>query len=266
MGKRSVALAGLIYGWWGVQQLAAPPVAFAADIKTIKERGYLIVAVKDNTRPLGFRNSQGELQGLEIDIARRLAETILGKPDAVKFVPVSNADRLTFVTEDKVDLAIAHLTATQARARLVYFSPPYYFNGTSFITKQSPIEKPSQFKTVAVLEGSHTIATLQYALPKLKLVGVDSYQAAQAKLDSGEVEAFAANTTTLTGWLQDNPNYRLIPAQLNREPLSVAFPKGLQYEDLGKVVNQSLRQWQQDGWLKERATYWGLPWDSLGKR
>jgi polar amino acid transport system substrate-binding protein len=265
MGNRSIALAGLVYiglayAGLGVQQFAAPPSAFAADLKTIRERGHLIVAVKDNLRPLGWRNAQGELQGFEIDIARRLAETILGKPDAVKFVPVSNTDRLKLVMEDKVDLAIAQITATQARSRLVYFSPPYYLNGTSFITKQSSgVEKPTQLKSVAVLAGSQTIAALQYALPKLPQISVDSYQAAKAKLDQGEIEAFAANTTVLTGWVQDNPEYRLIPAQLGREPLAVAFPKGLQYEDLGQVVNQSLRQWQQSGWLQERSTFWGLP-------
>jgi polar amino acid transport system substrate-binding protein len=265
MGKRLIALVGLVYSWWGVQPDAAPPIALAADLKTIQARGHLIVAVKDNLRPLGWRTEQGELQGFEIDIARRLATTIFGQPDAVQFVPVSNADRLTLVMEDKVDLAIAQITATEARRRLVYFSPPYYLNGTSFITKQAAIVNPTQFQSVAVLDGSQTIATLQYVLPKLNPIRVASYQAAQEKLDSGAVEAFAANTTALTGWVQEYPEYRLIPAQFNREPIAVAFPKGLQYEDLGKVVNQSLQQWQQDGWLKERATYWGLPWDSLGK-
>jgi polar amino acid transport system substrate-binding protein len=265
MGKTLIALAGLVFGW-GVQQLfVAPPLALAADLKTIKERGYLIVAVKDNTRPLGWINDKGELQGLEIDIAKRLAETILGKPDAVKLVPVSNADRLKLVMEDKVDIAIAQITATQARSRLVYFSPPYYLNGTSFVTKKS-LNKPTELKSVAVLDGSHTIAALEYALPKLQPSRVGSYQEAKEQLDQGTIEAFAANTTVLTGWVQTHPEYRLIPAQFSREPLSVAFPKGLQYADLGEVVNKSLRQWQQEGWLKERAIYWGLPWDSLDRK
>jgi polar amino acid transport system substrate-binding protein len=260
MGKRSFAFAlvGLMVG--GVQLLFAPPFAYpayAADLKTIRSRGHLIVAIKDNLRPLSWRNEQGTFQGLEVDIARRLATEILGQPDAVKFVSVSNADRLRLVTNDEVDLAIAGITATSARRRLVHFSPAYYLNGTSFITTQPQLEKPSQLKSVIALNGSFTIATLQSALPNLKVVGVDSYAAAETRLTEGET--FAANTSLLVGWTQTRPEYRLIPAQFNREPLAVALPKGLQYEDLGLFVNQSLRQWQEDGWLQERATYWGLP-------
>jgi polar amino acid transport system substrate-binding protein len=273
MGKVAVAMTGLVLSWLGVQ-FVAPLSVSAADLETIRSRGYVVVAVKDNLRPLGFRDAQGNLQGLEIDIARRLATVICGQPDAIKFVPVSNADRLPLVMNDQVDLAIAQITATAARGRLVYFSSPYYLNGTSFLMRRrtamaAPSYTPSynlgeavtalEAQPVAVLNNSQTIATLQYHAPKLRLVGVDSYAVAKQRLAAGEVGAIAANTTTLMGWAQDNPDYQLIPAQYNREPLAVAFPKGLQYEDLGQLVNQSLRQWQQEGWLQERATYWGLP-------
>ncbi len=258
--------------WLGVQFLAPPSVVYAADLETIRERGYLVVAVKDNIRPLGFRDSQDQLQGLEIDIAHRLAGMILGNPNAVRFVPVANRDRLQLVMDDEVDLAIAQITATIARARMVYFSDPYYLNGTSLITKSPTggtalIESTTQLtgKSIAVLNNSTTIATLKFHLPTARLVGVDSYAAAQAKLKAGEVAAFAGSTAVLTGWAQVQPEYQLLPTQFDRQPLAVAYPKGLQYADLGKVVSHSLRTWQTDGWLEQRATYWGLPWDRLRK-
>jgi polar amino acid transport system substrate-binding protein len=82
----------------------------AAELKEIQERGYLMVAVKDNVRPLGFTDASGKLQGLEIDLARRLAAEILGKPDAVRLQPVANRDRVSVVLEGKVDLTIARVT------------------------------------------------------------------------------------------------------------------------------------------------------------
>ncbi len=69
----------------------------SAELEEIERRGELIVAVKDNLRPLGFRDANGKLQGLEIDLARRLAEELLGNPDAVVLQPVTNRDRLTVV-------------------------------------------------------------------------------------------------------------------------------------------------------------------------
>ncbi len=257
-----------LVGWVGVQGFA-PPSAYGADLATIRARGYLIVAVQDEARPLGWRDAEGELQGFEIDIARRLAATILGKPEAIKLVPVANADRLPAVMDDRVDLAIAQITATPARARSVYFSDPYYLNGTSFVTAVRPgqpsVQNLAQLRDqpVAVLNQSVAIAALQYHQPNLRLVGVDSYAAAQAKLDAGEVAAIAGSTSVLVGWSQTQPSYQLIPSQFNRTPLAIAYPKGLQYAELGTIVSQSVRQWQQAGWLKERAINWGLPWDRL---
>jgi polar amino acid transport system substrate-binding protein len=269
MRQVALNLARIVFCGWGGVQVFAPPSVYAADLDTIRARGYLIVAVKDQARPLGWRDAQGEWQGFEIDIARRLAATILGRPEAIKLVPVANTDRLQAVMDDRVDLTIAQVTATPARARIVQFSEPYYLNGISLITKpqtnQPRIDTLSQLadQPVAVLNQSVAIAALQYHQPNLRLVGVDSYATAQAKLDAGEVAAIAGSTSVLVGWSQTQPDYQLIPSQFNRMPLAIAYPQGLQYAELRTIVSQSVRQWQQAGWLKERAIYWGLPWDRL---
>ncbi|MEY3402309.1 MAG: hypothetical protein RLZZ86_1924, partial [Cyanobacteriota bacterium] len=78
---------------------------YAGTMAEIQQRGYLNLAVKDNLRPLGFRDDQGNLQGLEIDLAKQLASDLLGKADAVKLQPVANSDRLPVVFNQQVDLA-----------------------------------------------------------------------------------------------------------------------------------------------------------------
>ena len=75
----------LVSVWcWGCSWLV-PPVSVAADLETIQARGYLVVAVRDGWRPLGYRDESGNLVGLEIDIARQLADVILDDPNAVVF-------------------------------------------------------------------------------------------------------------------------------------------------------------------------------------
>ncbi len=233
----------------------------SAELEEIERRGELIVAVKDNLRPLGFRDANGKLQGLEIDLARRLAEELLGNPDAVVLQPVTNRDRLTVVLEGNVDLTIARVTATDSRSRLVDLSIPYYLDGTSLITKDTAITQLSDLttQTIAVLEGSSTIAVVRYALPGSKLVGVESYEEARSLLEHGEANAFAADTSVLSGWVQEYPEYRLLSARLSGEALCVVMPKGLQYNHLRRRVNEAIARWQTEGWLAERATAWGLP-------
>jgi len=237
-------------------------VGQAADLETIQKRGHLIVAVKDNLRPLGFRNDVGTLVGLEIDLARRLAQDILGNPEAVVLKPVSNSERLLAVVDDQVDLAIAQLTATTPRARLVRFSSPYYLDGATLVTRDLQVRGLGDLTTatIAVLEGASTVAILRGILPMAQLVGVASYQAAYQLLeDPSDVVAFAADASVLSGWVQENPRYRLLPAFLSTQALCVAMPKGLQYGSLQRAVDGAIAQWQETGWLSQHVVKWGLP-------
>ena len=248
--------------------LPFPLKSQAAELKEIKRRGYLVVGVKDNLRPLGFRDAKGRLQGLEIDIAQRLAEDLLGKPNAVKFLPVANSDRLNVVLEDKVDLTIARVTSTDSRARLVDFSSPYYFDGTALVAKKGSRQRLKDVASdnIAILKGSSSIATVRYLLPRVQLVGVDSYQQAHSLMESGKTSAFAADASVLSGWIQEYPQYQLLPTLLSAEPLCVVMPKGLQYDELRRQVNAAIASYSASGWLQQRAAFWGLPVDKSSER
>jgi polar amino acid transport system substrate-binding protein len=242
-------------------------VSIAAELREIQQRGYLIVAVKDNLRPLGFRDAAGNLQGLEIDLAKQLAAELLGNSEAIKFVPVTNRDRLRVVLEGEADLTIARVTATAARDRVVSFSIPYYMDGIALVTKEPNVRSLGDLtqQKVAVLKGSSTIAKFRYLLPKAQLIGVDSYQAGRSLLESNGAVAFAADVSVLTGWVQEYPQYRLLPTLLSAEPLAVVMPKGIQYDDLRRLVNQAIDRGRKQGWLPQLVTSWGLPWDKVNK-
>ena len=50
--------------------------AWADRLDDIKARGKLIVALADDFKPWGYRNEEGELKGLEIDLAKDLAKRL----------------------------------------------------------------------------------------------------------------------------------------------------------------------------------------------
>jgi polar amino acid transport system substrate-binding protein len=246
--------------------LPATLPAHSAEWSEIKERGRVIIGVKDNLRPLGFRNGAGELEGLEIDLARRIAEALLGDGSAITFLPLDNADRIPALLDDRVDLVIARITATPSRARLVDFSPPYYLDGTTFVTREAKTLTDLAQQPIAVLNGSTTIAVVRSRLPNARLVGVDSYAAAKELLDGNQVSAFAADATVLTGWVQEYPQYVLLPDLVSTAALAVAMPRGLQYEDLRQRVNGAIAEWQQQGGLRQRILDWGLPEEGVPGR
>lgn len=259
--RRSQVFTALLVSAMTIASIVNLPVKVAAGtLKEIQNRRKLIVAVKDNLPLLGFRDRAGNLQGLEIDIARKLATDIFGDSQAVQLVPVANQDRLKVAIDGNVDLTIARVTITPTRSRVVDFSRYYYLDGTGIITKQANLNKNTDLigKKVAVLNNSTTIATLQYIIPKAKLVAVNSYQEAQSLLASDKVVAVAADRSILLGWRKTNPTYHLFPNNLSTEALGIVTPKGLQYDPLRQAIDRSIQTWQANGWLQQRIEYWGL--------
>ena len=119
----------LFFGLLLIASIGNAQTAQAGTLKEIQQRKKLIVAVKDNLPLLGFRDEKGNLQGLEIDIARKLATEIFGNAESVQLLPVANQDRLKVAIEGNVDLTIARVTATATRSRVVDFSRYYYLDG-----------------------------------------------------------------------------------------------------------------------------------------
>jgi len=255
-----VAILSFAIALFGVPFGATLP-AVATELREIARRGQLIVAVKDNHRPLGFTDARGNLQGLEIDIARKLAEELLGDPNAVVLRPVTNQERLRVLLSGEVDLAIANIAATRSRARIVNFSRYYYLDGTGLVTKDVLVRRLADLASskIAVLNGSSAIARIRHELPNATLVGVDSYQQAYSLLEAGNARAFAADRSILVGWVQEYTEYKFLSTRLSGEALSIAMPKGLQHSSLYLRVNDAIARWQKSGWLQERIDYWGLP-------
>jgi polar amino acid transport system substrate-binding protein len=243
-------------------QFAVSPVSLAADLATIRQRGQLIVGIREGRQPLSFYDPvAGEWTGLEVEIARGLAAEICGNPEAIVFEPLSNEERIPAVLEDRVDVAIAGLTLTPERMRVVSFSPPYYLDGTGLLVHDSATRDLDQLQQgrIGVLQGSSAIANLRYLLPLATLVPFNRYQGAVEPLQSGQIDAFAGDITVLVGWQQDYADHHLMSVALSAEPLAIAMPKGTQHNPLRSLVSTLVTEWHDNGWLEDRATRWGLP-------
>ncbi|MFN5513230.1 MAG: transporter substrate-binding domain-containing protein [Cyanobacteriota bacterium] len=231
-----------------------------ADWDTIQKRGYLRVGVKENTRPLGFRDDRGELQGLEIDLARQLAQELLDNPNALELVPLLNQERLPALFADRVDLVIAQMGVNPARARVAEFSPYYYLDGAGvIIAKESGLNSLSvQTGRLGVLQSSSAVPLLKRRFPRATLIGLPSYAEARRALTQRRIDAFAGDLSVLTGWAQTDSQLEKLPVQWSDSALGVAMPRGLQYETLREKVNWAITRLRASGWLRRRGAAWGL--------
>jgi len=107
--------------------------ASADALSDIKQRGKLIVGVKADYAPYGFLNSDGEIVGIEPELAQDVAD-VLGVD--LELVPVVSSNRMQFLEQGKIDLMIATMTDTQERRGVVQIvDPNYYSSGTNILTK-----------------------------------------------------------------------------------------------------------------------------------
>jgi len=263
----TIALIALFDRGNDLKVIQPDPLAIAAEINSaitpdintldkIKKRGKLIIGVKDNLYPLGFRDRSGNLAGLEIDIARELAKE-LNFP--VELVPLKNRDRLTALQNNQIDLAIAQITVTNNRSRLMDFSLPYYTDSTIAIAKRGTTSQELNLPVaIGVLKNSSAIAVIQSQFPKAAIIGANSYADGLEALQSGKVKALVGDRTSLIKWLREHPDFTIIGQPLAVHSLAIALPRGLQHLDLRDRVFNIVEKWRKNGWLKERANFWGL--------
>ena len=130
---------------------------FGNSLSQIKKDGVLRVGVWEGQPPFS-QLVDGTFSGFEIDFAREIAKRLFGNENGkVEFVGLEVVDREKFLINNKVDLVIATFTVTEARAKKVDFSLPYFSTNLGVLSKKGDnISKLSdlQHKKVLVEEGA----------------------------------------------------------------------------------------------------------------
>jgi polar amino acid transport system substrate-binding protein len=101
---------------------AASPNAHADALEAIVKNGVLRVAVPEDYPPFGAVGPDMKPQGYDIDMAALLAKSLNVK---LQLVPVNSANRIPYLTTNKVDLIISSLGKTPDREKVIDFSQAY---------------------------------------------------------------------------------------------------------------------------------------------
>jgi hypothetical protein len=139
MLKRTVL--GVIAATVGIAVALTSGQAFAHDDRLMKvlKRGELVVGVKADFKPWGFRDSSGRLVGMEIDMANDVAKALGVK---LKLVPVQSSNRMQLLQQGKIDLMIATMSDRTDRRKLVgIVEPNYYTSGTNLLAKKGVLKE-----------------------------------------------------------------------------------------------------------------------------
>lgn len=228
-------------------------------LSKIEQRGELIVGVKYDSPPYGSLNPATNLpEGFDIDMARKVAEHIVGSPDKVKFVQVSTATRIPMLQQGDIDLSVATITITDKRRQQVDFSTPYYPSGMAvMVTSDSPLSTPEVLagKTNCITTGSTShdlvIKALKekYGIDSIKSIALGSYPECVLALKQGRADFVGTDQGTLVGLAKQSSGVKVLPQLLSSESWGMAVAKG--NTDLLDAVNASIATAFKDGtWTK----------------
>ncbi|PRX44577.1 amino acid ABC transporter substrate-binding protein (PAAT family) [Prauserella shujinwangii] len=227
----------------------------------IRDRGHLRVGVDQNTFLFGFRNpTTGQLEGFDIDIARSIAEALLGDPDAIRFRAISSAQRIPVLQNGEVDIVVRTFSITCDRLKEINFSTVYYVAGQRVLVHQnSDVESIDDLggKRVCATKSSTSLKNIAKVDSKPVPVSVDDWSDCLVLLQQGQVEAVSTDDTILAGMAEQDPTTKIVGDRFTDELYGIGIPK--EDEDMVRYVNAVLESvrggpWRQsyDRWLRDR--------------
>jgi general L-amino acid transport system substrate-binding protein len=226
-------------GAWLAALLAVTPAFAGKTLDAIKQRGQLVCGVNTSLPGFSAADSQGNWTGLDVDVCKAVAATVLNDASKIKWVPLSAQQRFTALQSGEVDVLSRNTTWTLTRdASLgLHFTGVTYYDGQGFmVPKKSKVSSAKQLKgaTVCVQSGTTTEKNLndysKAAGLNMKPVVFETQEAANKAYFSGRCQAYTTDASGLASVRNKeatNPDDHLIlPELISKEPLGPSVRRG----------------------------------------
>lgn len=224
----------------------------ASKLEEIKKRGTVRIGVFSDKPPFGYVDSNGENQGYDVYIAKRIAKDLLGDENKVEFVLVEAASRVEFLQSDKVDIILANFTVTDERKEVVDFANPYMKVALGVVSKDGTIKSVDDLKGKKLLVNKGTTAETYFTenYPDIELLKFDQNTETFEALKDGRGDALAHDNTLLFAWARENKGFEVGITNLGeQDTIAPAVKKG--NTDLLEWLNTEIDTLNGNGFMKE---------------
>ncbi len=229
-------------------------------LETIKQRGAISIGVKTDFAPFGFLDASGAPTGLEIDLARRIAEDI---GVSVRLVPVTTENRFQRLEQAAVDLIIATAGDTEERRSLATaIEPNYYGSGVNILLRPESTAKTwleLSGQQICALHGAYfNRAMTQRHI--LDLVLFRSVRDALLALQDGRCVGFLY-TDVAVGHYRTQPEFSRF-GSLDESaliaPWAISLPRSERGTDFSILVSDIIGRWHREGLVIELEKRWDV--------
>lgn len=220
-------------------------------IEQIKKNDVIRIGVFGDKPPFGYIDNQGHHQGFDIEIAKYLAQDLLGSSDKIQFITVEAANRVEYLQSDKVDIILANFTQTPARAEVVDFAQPYMNVALGVVSREgNTINNVDELKDKTLIVNRGTTADIFFTrnYPEIKLLKFEQNTEAFDALRDNRGDALAHDNMLLFAWAKENPGFTVgIKTLGDLDFIAPAVKKG--NEVLLNWLNEDLKVIAKDGRL-----------------
>lgn len=226
---------------------------------TIMEKGIIKIGINTDSKPFGFVNEKGEICGYDADLARYIAQYIVGNRNKIQFVPVTPHDRLIKASTGEVDIVIATMTITPQRKQIIDFSIPYDSAGQAILVRNtSKISSIGDLsgQNVGVIWGTTAEKNMLTLAPTANIVGFKTYNDAYKALKNCKIDAITSDDTILSRFTIDDKQVKLLPKRYSREPYGIGFRKGKGSAKLKEALNNAISDLKQKNVINRLHKQW----------
>ena len=219
-------------------------------LNTIKERGRVICASRNDVPGYGSLDANQNNVGFDIDLCRAVAAAVLGDPNAIEIRLISAAERGPTIQSGEVDMLVRTVTWTTSRdAQWGNYAQTMFYDGQGFMVNKNSLPDVTSAldlkgATVCVTQGTTTELNLQdfsnqNGLDITPLTFEDT-DAVVSAYDSEQCDAFTNDRSQLAALgtaLSDPSAHLILPETISEEPLGPVVPHGDdQWFDIVKTV------------------------------
>ncbi|MEM6482055.1 MAG: transporter substrate-binding domain-containing protein [Pseudomonadota bacterium] len=227
---------------------------------TVMERGTLIVGVKADYKPWGYRDTDGSIIGMEADMAADVAAK-MGVD--LEMIAVVASNRMQFLEQGQTDLLIATMTDRPDRREIVgIIGPNYYTSGTNVMAP-----KALGLKEWTELEGKPVCGVQAAFYNKIvedrygaEIVAFAGTAEAKQALRDKKCVAFLYDDSSIGSDLSSGnwEEFEMPFVSEDDSPWALAVPKAEENCVFGQFMSGMQYNWHREGTLIALEEKWGI--------
>lgn len=215
----------------------------------------LTFAMEPSYPPFETTNEKGEIIGFDVDVANAICQEIQA---TCKFKSEAFDALIPNLKAKRFDTAISAIDITDARAKQVLFSDPYYDSTASYVALKGKATLESA-KNIGVQNGT---TFQQYTVAETKQYSPKSYASLQnaiLDLKSGRIDIIFGDTAVLADMISKEPEIQFIGEKVTNKKyfgngLGIAMHKS--NKDLAAQLNKGLAAIKANGEYQKIYDKW----------